>query len=119
MKLKQGNLTMERFTKYSIISLSIALVSGCQSPQNSISISPAQYSSYNCRQLSKEMFRISQKIESATEKNNTNQILGTALAAYAISQNYAFSSGDNDEETQLLKAQYDALSQASIQKDCE
>jgi hypothetical protein len=94
-------------------------LAGCStSPESDPAyVSPTHYSNYNCKQISAEMQRVSGKLEQTEQANATGQVLGTALAAYAISQGYGFSSGDNSPQRRLLN-QYDVLEQTAIQKEC-
>jgi hypothetical protein len=105
-----------------IIILSGVLIiglAGCStSPESDPAyVSPAHYSNYNCNQISAEMQRVSAKLEQMAEGQATGQVLNTALAAYAISQGYGFSGG-NDTAYRRLYNQYDVLEQTSIQKEC-
>lgn len=106
--------------KYTLLSGAIIIgLSGCASSPESdpAYVSPNHYANYNCNQISAEMQRISGKLEQAEQANTTGQVLGTALAAYAISQGYGFAGGD-DSAYRRLRNQYDVLEQTSIQKEC-
>ena len=96
-------------------------ITGCAtSPENDPAyISPTHYSNYNCKQISAEMQRVSGKMEQAKQANTTDQVLGTALAAYAVSQGYGFTTDDSaDVEYRRLVNQYDVLEQTAIKKEC-
>lgn len=94
-------------------------IAGCSTAPESdpAYVSPAQYSSYNCNQISAEMQRVSSKLEQMAEGQATGQVLNTALAAFAISQGYGISSGDNTAYRRLYN-QYEVLEQEAIRKEC-
>jgi len=94
---------------------------GCapQSPEaDPAYVSPTHYSNYNSKQISAEMQRVSAKLEQAEQTNTTGQVLNTALAAFAVSQGYGLTGGDDDVRYKRLVNQYDVLEQTSIQKEC-
>lgn len=106
--------------KYTLLSgaLIIGLAGCANSPESDPAyVSPNHYANYNCKQISAEMQRISSKLEQAEQANTTGQVLDTALAAFAISQGYGYSSGDNSAYRRLHN-QYEVLEQTSIQKEC-
>jgi hypothetical protein len=79
-----------------------------------------EYKGYNCKQLAKEMARTSLQIDQATAQNQTNGLLTTALAAYAVSQRYAFTTGDdNNGQIGYLQAKMNVLQTQSIKKNCD
>lgn len=99
----------------------IGLVGCSTSPEsNPDYISPTHYSNYNCKQIEAEKQRVSTKMEQMTTgKNKTaDKVLDTALAAFAISQGYGFSNGDNDVAYRRLYNQYEVLEQTAIEKEC-
>jgi len=105
----------------SLILLSSISLSGCATAPKSdpAYVSPAQYQAYNCNQIRAEMQRVSGKLEQASQANATGQVLGTALAAFAISQGYGiYDDGNGDVEYRRLSNQYDVLEQTAIQKEC-
>ena len=95
---------------------------GCStSPEPDLAyISPNHYSEYNCKQISAEKQRLSTKMEQMTTRKNdiANKVLDTALAAFAISQGYGVSSGDDDATYRRLYNQYEVLERTAIQKEC-
>lgn len=108
------------YSSFLIFIFSISL-SGCATAPESdpAYVSPAQYQSYNCNQISAEMQRVSGKIEQASKVNATGQVLETALSAFAISQGYGiYDDGSSDVEYRRLSNQYDVLEQTAIQKEC-
>lgn len=82
-------------------------------------VSEVQYGGYTCRQIHAEMNRVSRHLEAATQANGANQILGAAVAAFAISRGYGISGDDSgDVELRRFRNQYDVLERLSIKKDC-
>lgn len=109
---------MKRLNIFSGILL-LGIASCATSPESDPAyISPTHYSSYNCKQISAEMQRVSGKLEQAEQADAAGQVLGTALAAYAISQGYGYSGGDNAPYRRLVN-QYEVLEQTAIQKECK
>ena len=94
-------------------------ITGCEtSPESDPAyVSPAHYSNYNCNQISAEMQRVSGKLEQAETTNATGQVLGTAVAIFAISQGYGYAEDNNPEHRRLVN-QYDVLEQTFIRKEC-
>jgi hypothetical protein len=111
-------------SKYTIL-ISAIFLAGCQTETaNTNYVSTAQYEGYNCKQIAREMQRVSKKIDAnsvTTEQDTTNAVLGSAVMIYGMSQGYGFynDNGGNNSENARLVATYDALEQLSIQKDCK
>ena len=108
----------------STIILSLVLLSGCVQENtpaaNTSYVSTAQYQNYNCKQIAKEMQRISKKLEAQPKGSDAlGAVLGTAVTAYGMSQGYGFyDEGTDNTENNRLISLYDALEQLSIQKNC-
>lgn len=108
--------------KYSILILLPFFLAACQTQPSSDPnyASAYQYQDYNCKQISKEMQRVSNKMNATSTNSETDTastVLGSAIMIYGISQGYGFYSDNNNaSETQRLAATYDALEQLSIQK---
>lgn len=81
-------------------------------------ISPIHYQSYDCKQISMEMDRVSKKIDVKTQTEAAPQVLNTALAAFAISQGYGVYGEEENVELRRLKNQYDVLDETAIRKKC-
>lgn len=70
----------------STIILSLVLLSGCvqetkQPAANTSYVSTAQYQNYNCKQIAKEMQRISKKLEAQPKGSDAlGAVLGTAVS---------------------------------------
>ena len=109
-----------------VLTGSLALISsfglsGCTTAPESdpAYVSSMQYQGYNCKQISAEMDRVSKKIDQETQNDSTNQILGAAVTALAISKGYSMYGDDRSNvELKRLKNQYSVLEQTSIQKEC-
>jgi hypothetical protein len=83
-------------------------------------VSPAQYSDYNCKQIKLEMQRITAHLQPSKQADTTGQVLNTALLAYAVSKDYSFYQGGQDNtETRRLQNQYNVLEQTAVKKECE
>lgn len=111
---------MNKKTTSTIFVLSLMMITGCASAPESdpAYVAPTHYANYNCNQISSEMQRISTKMEQAKQANTTGKVLDTALAAFAISQGYGYSSDNDDVQYRRLVNQYDVLEQTAIQKEC-
>ncbi len=116
----RGVLPMKLIVRLSPLLIALAVV-GCatNAPQQAAYVSPLEFQSYNCKQIAREMSYTSQQYNSLAQQNQGGALLGTALAAYMVSQNYAFTMDDSNPQADQLKARYNALHQASIQKNCD
>lgn len=107
--------------------LSCALLAGCAKSSSDIGatyVSPIQYQGYSCQQIGAEAARVSARTAQAAgvqdEKASSDAVAtGVALvifwpAALLVSGG----NGQNAAELASLKGQFDALEQASIQKNC-
>lgn len=97
--------------------ITIIFLTGCQSPQSQALSYENMYSDYNCAQTKAEMARVSSKIDQKMMKAPANEVLDTALAAFAISQGYSVGD-DTDQELQNLRVQFDTLDRLYIKKGC-
>ena len=97
-----------------------AMLTGCAEQQQTPSnyVSPLEFKNYNCKQISKEMARTSQMLEQRDKEAAMENVAGAAVAIFAISRGHGVSFGD-DDETIRLKSKYEALHQASIEKNCD
>ncbi|PCI56356.1 MAG: hypothetical protein COB36_06160 [Alphaproteobacteria bacterium] len=103
--------------RYFCIAITI-LLTGCATTQEpNYYVSPSEYESYSCDQLSKEMHRISTKRQQALAKNQGNSIFDTALKAYSISQGYGYSDEKNTE-LEALNNTYEVLDRLLIKEGC-
>lgn len=119
---------MKRMT-LSILALGTWLMTGCATTVKPLYVSPTQYQTLNCTQLSNEFMRIQQYINSgvATPKR-TGLGVGLGLGGGwgrggwgfgpTISVNMGQSSETKNTELARLYGQQDALSQAAQFKNC-
>lgn len=86
-------------------------------------VSPIQYSNYNCSQLSQEAQRVSSRVghlSGVQDSKATNDAIATGVAI-VVFWPAAFLVGGNDQNTaelSRLKGEFEAIEQASIQKNC-
>lgn len=113
--------------KLSIASVALALaLSGCATRSEDIPaayISPVQYSSFSCRQITEEAARLSARASQATaaqDKKANHDAAGMAIGLLVLWPMLLFNEGDGAEaaEVSRLKGEMEALEQASIQKNC-
>jgi hypothetical protein len=103
-----------------------SVLAGCASRSGDIAeayVSPLQYQSFSCVQLSQEAARVSGRAavaSGAQDQNATNDTIATTAAvilfwpaAFMIKGN-----GANAQEVAQLKGDMDAIEQANIQKKC-
>ena len=103
-----------------------SILAGCATRSGDIAaayVSPIQYQTYSCAQLSEEAARVSSRaaIASGTQDQNaTNDAVATGVAlvlfwraAFMVKGN-----GANAQEVAQLKGDMDAIEQANIQKRC-
>jgi len=104
----------------------ILVLSGCAKSADSISaayVSPLQYESYSCTQLSEEAARVSARaIQVSGEQNSkaTNDAVATTVGAIVFWPALFFIKGDGAtaQEVARLKGEMDGIEQASIKKRC-
>ena len=108
--------------KYSYaLLLAPLLITACASKPESdpAYVSPVHYDTYSCNQMRAEMVRVASEIDSETRRKEsaTNQVMDTALKAYAIYSGYGFS---NEESVELRRAKnkYRILDEMMIKKNC-
>jgi hypothetical protein len=103
----------------SIILLTVTACAQQQPQQKQVYVSPQEFQKYNCKQIAKDLERTSAQYQQITAGQQGNDVMQTALAAYMVSQRYAFkTSKSEDPQAAYLKAKYDALQQAAIEKNC-
>ncbi|MDP3173808.1 MAG: hypothetical protein Q8M88_05180 [Phenylobacterium sp.] len=109
------------------IALMAALsVAACASSPDKIGatyVSPIQYSSYDCDQIRLEMVRLSAKVRevSGAQRNQASNdavAMGVGLVLFWPALFFLAGGNDRKEELGNLKGQYDALTEAAIQKKC-
>ena len=75
------------------------------------------YESYSCSQMQAEKQHLSTQIDQAMKSDKQNQVLGAAVAIFAISQGMGVSSDDN-VELKRLNNKFMVLEETMIRKDC-
>jgi hypothetical protein len=86
-------------------------------------VSPIQFSSYSCAQLAQEAQRVSSRVahlSGVQDQKATNDALATGVAI-VVFWPAAFLIGGNDQNTaelSRLKGEFEAIEQASTQKNC-
>jgi len=103
-----------------------SLVGACASSSADIApsyVSPIQYQSYTCPQLSEEAQRVASAVaqtSGAQDKQRTNDAVATGVAIVLFWPAAFLVGGDKQTAAQLaqLKGQFDAIQQASIRKNC-
>lgn len=111
---------MKIIVKLSPLLIALVMV-GCatNTPQQAAYVSPLEFMDYNCKQITREMTYTSQQYNALEQQSQGGALLTTALAAYMVSQNYAFTADSSNPQLDQLRARYNALHQASIQKNCD
>lgn len=108
-----------------LLSATIAL-SACAEKSSNISaayISPMQYESYSCRQISEEAMRISARasqVMGAQDKKANSDATATAVGMILFWPALFFIKGDSETSAEVarLKGEMEALEQISIRKKC-
>ncbi len=105
-----------------------ALISGCATKSSeiqSIYISPLQYSTYDCGQMTAELQRLqvrATQLGGAFDERANQANLATAATVILFWPAAFFVGGGNKEqqaELARLKGEQDAIQQAAIQRKCE
>lgn len=87
-------------------------------------VSPLQYQSYNCSQISQEMERVSRRAQQVAYDVNKNAdgdsaAMGVGLILFWPALFFIDGDSPQAQEYARLKGEFDALEQAAIQKDCK
>jgi len=99
---------------------------GCASSSDKIAaqyVSPMQFQSYSCAQLTEEAQRISGRVaqlSGAQDQKATNDAIATGIAI-VVFWPAAFMVGGNDQSTaelSRLKGEFETVEKVSIQKNC-
>lgn len=101
------------------------LVSACSSRSDTISaqyVSPLQYQSYDCNQIRMEMQRVGRRVNEVagvqdSEATKDSVAMGVGLVLFWPALFFMIGK-DQEQELSRLKGEFEALEQASIQKDC-
>jgi hypothetical protein len=87
-------------------------------------VSPIQYQSYSCAQIAQEAQRVSQRAAQAAgiqDEKSTNDAVAMGVGLVLFWPGLLFIKGDGTTAAELgrLKGEFEALEQASIQKNCD
>lgn len=106
--------------------LALMMLAGCATPPDKISasyVSPMEYADYSCTQIRSELRRVQRRVTQVTgaqKKQADNDAVAMGVGLVLFWPALFFLAGDDQqEELARLKGEYEALQQASIQKDCE
>ena len=117
---------MNTLGQAAILAVTLGICAGCASSSDKIGaqyVSPLQYTSYDCGQLSMEAQRISSRVAQLAgvqDQKATNDAIATGVAL-VIFWPAAFLVGGNDHnsaELGRLKGEFETIEQVSIQKKC-
>ena len=110
-----------KLSKTIALTLLLPLLSACadQAQQTPAYVSPLEFKNYSCKQISKEMAYVSAQMNQANSGSDMGTLLTAGLMAYGMSQGMAVSSSGEDPQIENMRARYNALHQASIQKNCD
>ena len=108
------------------VAASLLVLSGCASSPNEIQaqyVSPVQYQSYNCNQLSMEMSRVGQKtaqLHASIEKNaqNDKAAMGVGMVLFWPALFLLEGDGPEAQEYARLKGEYEAMHKAAVKREC-
>ncbi len=107
--------------------LILITLSGCSTASKDISsayISPLQYKDYNCDQLTAEMQRVASRVSEIGGRldqaaANDKAITGVGMILFWPALFALGGTKQQEADYARLKGEYDAINQASIQKDCK
>jgi hypothetical protein len=117
---------MVTFKKIVSVLCAASFLSACASRSDNISaayVSPMQYSTYNCAQLSAEASRISSRaaqITGAQDSKATGDAVAMTVGLVIFWPALFFLKGDGTTAAEVarLKGEMEAIEQASVQKKC-
>ena len=101
-------------------------IAGCASSSSEIKssyVSPLQYQNLSCQQLGAEAERVSRRASEAAGVQDTNRtsdawVTGAAIVLFWPAAFFVKGDGQNAAELARLKGEFEAIEQASIQKNC-
>ena len=107
------------------IFLATGFIAGCATSSDNITakyVSPTQYNSFNCKQIEAEMIRVRNQVRTVAniqDDQATGDAVAMGVGLVIFWPALFFLIGDDkEEELGQLKGEYQALEQASIQKEC-
>jgi hypothetical protein len=71
-----------------IIFTAISLFACTEQQQSPNYVSPLEFKNYSCKQIAKEMTRTSQLMEQRRQESTAENVIGVAIAAYAVINGY-------------------------------
>jgi hypothetical protein len=106
--------------------ISTMLLAGCASKSSDVTasyVTPLQYQSFTCEQIGGEATRVSSRVAELSgvqDDKATNDAIATGVAIVVFWPAAFLVSGDGQTAAELgrLKGEFQALEQASIQKNC-
>lgn len=118
---------MNRFARSAVVAgIGASAAAGCASRPEDVGaayVSPTQYASYSCRQLSQEAERVSGRAAQASGQQDSQRSRDVAATAAAViifwpAAFFVGGNSGNTAELARLKGQMEAIESASIQKRC-
>ncbi len=111
---------------FAVLSLTALALSGCATASSEVTasyVSPLQFQQYSCQQISAEAQRVSARtaqLAGIQDEKRTSDAVTTGVAVVLFWPAAFLVKGDGQTAAELgqLKGQFDALEQASIQKNC-
>ena len=108
------------------LSASILILSGCATSSDKIAtayVSPMQYQSYDCAQLTAESMRLNQRVtalQAQVDKAAANDKAITGIGVILFWPALFALGGNTQQEAEYgrLKGEYDAIQQAAVAKKC-
>ena len=109
-----------------LLALLCCSLAGCASSSSEITphyVSPIQYHALSCQQLAAEGARVSQRanqLAGVQDEKSTNDAIATGVGAVLFWPSLFFIKGDGQTAAELgrLRGEFEAIEQASIQKNC-
>ncbi len=120
------NVNFKKITSaVTIISFSLLNLSGCAATSDKVAaayVSPLQFNTYDCSQLTAESQRISARVSELggqVDKAATNDkvIMGVALIVFWPAL-FALGNKQQEAEYARLKGEYEAIQRAAVEKKC-
>jgi len=109
------------------VALAAAAIGACASSSGDIRasyVSPLQYQSYNCQQISAEAARVSSRaaeLSGVQDANRADDQIATGVAIVVFWPAAFLVKGDGQAAAELarLKGEYEALEKIAIEKNCK
>lgn len=109
-----------------LLALLCCVQAGCATSSSEITaqyVSPIQYQSLTCQQLTAEAERVSRRasqLAGVQDEKSSNDAVATGVGLILFWPSLFFIKGDGQTAAELgrLRGEFDAIEQASIQKNC-